>query len=55
MLHNANLDNDDQLVIDTLEGETDAFELGRKLLNHIEREEGDKAALLVQIEDRKTR
>lgn len=46
---------DEQLVLDTLEGETDAFELVAKLLNGIERDEGDVNALDGQIADRRER
>lgn len=46
---------DEQLVLDTLEGETDAFELVAKLLDGIERDEGDVNALDGQIADRKER
>jgi hypothetical protein len=46
---------DEQLILDTLEGETDAFELARKLLDGIERDEGDCAALISQIQDRNER
>lgn len=46
---------DEQLILDSLEGETDAFELVRKLLDRIEREEGDVSALVQQISDRNER
>ena len=46
---------DEQLLLDTLEGETDAFELIAKLLNGIERDEGDVNALDNQIADRNER
>lgn len=46
---------DEQLLLDSLEGETDAFELIGKLLNGIERDEGDVNALDTQIADRNER
>jgi len=46
---------DEQLLLDTLEGETDAFELVAKLLEGIERDEGDVNALDGQIADRRER
>lgn len=56
MLHLADAFGDDeQLKIDMLEGETDLFEQVRRLLNGIEADEGDKAALKQQIDDRKSR
>lgn len=47
--------DDERLLLDMIEGETDAFELARKLLDQIEKEEGDKAALTEQMETRKVR
>jgi hypothetical protein len=47
--------DDEQLKIDMLEGETDLLDQVRRLLNGIETDEGDKAALKSQIEDRKSR
>lgn len=46
---------DEQLLLDTLEGETDLFELARKLLDGIEADEGQKAALAEQMDARKVR
>lgn len=46
---------DDRLLLDTLEGETDLFELTRKLLDGIESDEGDKAVLSEQMDVRKVR
>lgn len=48
-------EDDDRLLIDMIEGETDAFELVRKLLDRIEREEGDRAILTEQMDTRKVR
>lgn len=47
--------DDEQLLLDTLHGETNLFELTARLLNHIENDEGDKAKLATQIEDRQAR
>jgi hypothetical protein len=56
MLHLADAFGDDeQLKIDMLEGETDLLEQVRRLLDGIERDEGDKAALKEQIDARKVR
>jgi len=49
------LADDEELKLDTLEGETDLFELVRKLLDRIEQAEGDKAVLVSQIQDRNER
>lgn len=49
------LDEDERLYLDTLEGETDLYELVRLLLNEIEKDEGDQAVLAEQIESRKSR
>ena len=46
---------DDQLILDTLEGETDLFECVRSLLQGIEDDEGNKAALTEQMDARKMR
>lgn len=48
-------DEDEQLHLDTLEGETDLFELAGKLLDQIETDEGQKAALTEQMDSRKVR
>lgn len=47
--------DDEQLLLDTLEGETDLYELTRKLLDGIERDEGDMKVLAEQISDRTLR
>lgn len=47
--------DDEQLLHDTLEGETDLYELTAKLLNGIERDEGDMKVLAEQISDRTMR
>lgn len=47
--------DDDRLLADMIEGETDAYGLVSRLLNGIEREEGDRAALTEQMEARKAR
>lgn len=54
MLRDA-FDEDEQGWLDCLEGETDAFEMLRKLLNGIERDEGDQAQLTEQMANRKAR
>lgn len=46
---------DEQLLADSLEGETDLYEMSRRILEWIEREEGDQAALKVQMEERQMR
>lgn len=46
---------DERLYLDTLEGETDLYELVRQLIGQIEQEEGAQAALKAQIEDRQLR
>jgi hypothetical protein len=48
-------EDDEQLKLDTLEGETDLFELSRRILDGIEADEGDSAALAEQMEARKVR
>ena len=48
-------DDDEQLKLDTLEGETELFELVRQLLDENEADEGQIAALKEQIEARKVR
>lgn len=47
--------DDEQLLHDTLEGETDLYELTAKLLDGIERDEGDMKVLAEQISDRTMR
>ena len=54
MLHDV-LSDDERAYLDTLEGETDLFELVRKLLCQIEEDEGVQAALAEQISDRQAR
>lgn len=46
---------DEQLLLDTLEGETDLFEMTRKLLDRIEWAEGDIEVLSAQMAARKER
>lgn len=48
-------DEDEQLKADTLEGETDLYELSRFLLGRIEDDEGSVLALKEQIGDRQAR
>ena len=48
-------EDDERGWLDLIEGETDAFELARKLLDGIEADEGDKLALKEQIDNRKVR
>lgn len=48
-------EQDEQLILDCLEGETSLFELVRAMLGHIETDEGIIAALKQQIEDRNSR
>lgn len=48
-------EDDDALKLDTLEGETNLFEISSRILNQIENEEGVKAALVSQIQDRNER
>lgn len=49
------LADDEDLKLDTLEGETDLFAITARLLDNIEQAEGDKAALVSQIADRSER
>lgn len=46
---------DEQLLADTLEGETDLYEWVKHLLNRIENDEGNQAKLAEQIEARTAR
>lgn len=46
---------DERFYLDTLEGETDLYELTRRLLEQIEQDEGTAAILASQIEDRAAR
>ena len=55
MLASVGVDDDDRLVIDTLEGETDLFAMLSKLLGQIEDDEGVIATLKEQIDSRKHR
>lgn len=48
-------EDDERGWLDALEGETDAFELVRKLLNKIEDDEGAAAELKEQMDNRKLR
>lgn len=54
MLHDA-FEDDERVMLDTIEGETDAFEMTRKLLDGMERDEGDMAVLSEQIAARQAR
>lgn len=47
--------DDEQLKLDTLEGETDLFEIVRYLLGKVEEDEGVMAALAEQVSDRQSR
>lgn len=55
MLRAVGVDDDDRLVLDTLEGETDLFAMLSKLLEQVEEDEGNVAALKFQMESRKHR
>lgn len=55
MLASIGVDDDDRLVIDTLEGETDLFAMLSRLLEQVEDDEGHIAALKSQTESRKHR
>lgn len=48
-------DDDERLHLDTLEAETDLFEITKRLLDDLERDEGDKAILAEQMDSRKVR
>lgn len=48
-------DPDERLVLDTLEGETNLFEISARLLSRIEDEDGAIKVLAEQISDRKAR
>jgi len=52
---NAFLDDDEQLKLDMLEGETDLFSIARRLLNANEDDDGIIEALELQIGDRNVR
>lgn len=47
--------DDERGYLDMLEGETDALEMARKLLNGIEQDEGDVSALKAQMDARSAR
>ena len=49
------LGDDERLKLDTLEGETNLYEIVRSMLNGIEEDEGIQAALAEQIADRAAR
>lgn len=55
MLRDEFADDDERLLLDTLEGETDLFEMTGKLLNWIEQDEGAVVALKAQVDDRSER
>jgi hypothetical protein len=48
-------EEDERLHLDTLEAETDLFEITARLLDGMERDEGDKAILAEQMDSRKVR
>lgn len=48
-------DDDERLLLDTIEGETDAYEVISRLLNSLEREEGMREALTAQMKTREAR
>jgi hypothetical protein len=48
-------EQDEKLLLDMLEGQTDLFEISARLLDKMEREEGDRDALTKQMDDRKVR
>lgn len=48
-------EEDERLHLDTLEAETDLFEITARLLDAMERDEGDKAILAEQMDSRKVR
>lgn len=49
------LNEDERLYLDTLEGETDLYEIVRRLLNEMEADQGIQLALQEQINDRLSR
>jgi outer membrane protein TolC len=51
----AGCDDDERLLLDTIEGETDALSLIRRLLDDNEADEGNIEALKAQIEARRVR
>lgn len=55
LLASIGVDDDDRLVMDTLEGETDLFAMLSKLLAQVEDDEGAVASLKEQIEARRFR
>lgn len=55
LLASIGVDDDDRLVLDTLEGETDLFAMLSKLLAQVEDDEGAVASLKEQIEARRFR
>jgi hypothetical protein len=55
MLADQGGDDDEPLRVDMLEGSTDLFELAGRLLSAIEDEEGSKAVLIAQVQDRNDR
>lgn len=55
MLADAGMDDDERLLLDTLEGETDLYELASRLLGGIEADDGDAKQLAEQIDNRRTR
>lgn len=55
MLVDTGDDGDERLLVDMVDGETDAFDLVRKLLNEMEIDDGIQAALTEQMANRKDR
>lgn len=55
MLRDEFAEDDERLLLDTLEGETDLFEMTGKLLGWIEQDEGAVTALKAQVDDRTER
>ena len=49
------LGEDERLYLDTLEGETDLFEIAATIIGEIEEDEGDVAKLKAQMDDRAAR
>lgn len=47
--------DDERAYLDTLEGETDLYELTKRLLDQVESDEGVEATLTLQIADRQAR
>lgn len=52
---NPAFDEDEKLRLDMMEGETDLFEIVKRMLDSMEQDEGDKAILAEQMDSRKVR